>query len=792
MLQRLNRILLRESAVVLLAILCALVTAECPLNAQPICPGTTGVGNPSVLTSQNDNYRDAYNATETCLTSSAIQAGTVTIAEASFSPLLVDTPPSSTGLGTTNPIYAQPLYVAGITVHNPGQGTCSPCDMVVIATAYGSIYAYNADNGNLLWTRTGTGGTTGTNWLWYDDCHTGGAVVGGVTSTTWYVGPATPFGGIVSTPVIDSSPLSPYSQTMFVTSLCKTSAGLTQWWIHEIDIAGLTSGADVAGQDISAVQMNPSPSGTDEADDLTSGHIVLNPTNELQRTALLEVKNTGATYNPLIYVGFGSAKVENSSSTPYHGWLLGYTINSSSVIQSTPALAFAATPTGCSGGGGATQCSTGNGGTPTCDCLVPSGYQNAPNWGGHGGGIWMSGRGPAERTDSTGLSHTYVGVGNGGFQNSGATNWGESVLDFHLSSSGMPAQPSDSFTPHGGPPDCWLTNSCAPVIQLPLSTSSCAYGQTDGTCNYTMELLNENDWDMSVSGITLFDYPPSQHLAVTVDKAGFGYLLEQDDMGGFSAGDTGNLFPFQAIDTACTGAASSCHRVTSMAFYNNALYVWPYNEVLKRLQFNESGSLTGSSTIYTDSTGGIVYGSGFSTLLIPGDKLMADGCSGSSCPIVTAVVSNTQLTVSPPFSPVIPASGPISYNYTGYFVQPIRDTNPGAGTVGYPGGSLAITSNGTTSGTGVVWGLVGNEYDQENTKPANAAGYVDAYDAGTLAKVWSTYELSSFAVSYFALPTVVHATLFIPTWNITGSSSNSSCTATAPCLGVMVYEGSTN
>jgi len=764
----------------------------------PVCPPAAGAGVISVLTGQYDNYRDAHNGNETCLYSTSIQSGAVTLAEASFSPLLVDTPPASTGLEANNPIYAQPLYVSSITVLNPVKGTCKPCNMVVLATAFGSIFAYNADNGNLLWSRTGTGGRPGTNWLWADDCGATGGVVGGIPGVAApYTNPGLPFAGIVSTPVIDAAPPAPYAYTMFVTSLCKTaSPAVEQWWLHEIDLAGLASGADVAGQDISTVQIQPSVGG-----------VPMNVPNQLQRPALLEVKVPGATLNPLIYVAFGVAGgVEDDESTnPYHGWLLGYTLASSGSLAPAPALNFVATPTGCSSGGGTTQCLTGNGGAPACDCLQPSGFQNAPNWGGLGGGIWMSGKGPASRTDSTGLAHTFVGTGNGGFQNSGASNWGDSILDFHLSQAGgMPLSPSDYFTPYGGPGDCWIANNCSPAIQPTLQLTSCAYDSPgDGTCNRTVELFNEYDWDMAVSGIALFDKGTAGHYAVTVDKGGYGYLLSQDQLLGFASGDPGNLFPFAAPDTLCSSTGSTCHRATSLAFYNNTLYLWPYQEALKALHFSQSPiSPAGSPTIYTDGTGTVVTGPGcatgscpcsggscFTHSVIPGDRLIADGCSGPACPVVTSVTSDTQVTVSPAFSPPIPQSQPVPYTYSGYFVNPVRATNPAGSQVGYPGGELAVTSNGTTAGTGVVWGLIAEKNSQENRV---GSGYVSAYDAVSLKRLWSTSALSKFNLSRFAMPTVVHGSLFIPTYSITASQANASCTSAAPCVGVLVYRGAAN
>jgi len=763
----------------------------------PVCAPTTGVGNPSVLTGQYDNYRDAHNGDETCLYATALKTGAVTLAEASYSPLLVDTPPTSTGLAGNNPIYAQPLYVAGITVQHPVKGTCSPCNMVILATAFGSIFAYNADNGNLLWKRSGTGGKPGTNSLWADDCGATGGVIGGVPGKAApYIGPGLPFAGIVSTPVIDATPVSPYTYTMFVTSACQTAAPLVEeWWLHEIDLTGQASGADVAGQDISTIQIKPS-----------AGGATMNVPNQLQRPALLEVKVPGATPNPLIYVAFGVAGVEdNETSYPYHGWLLGYTVESNGALAPTPALTFSTTPTGCGVGGGTTQCPSGNGGAPACDCLQPSGFQNAPNWGGLGGGIWMSGKGPASRTDGSNVAHTFVATANGGFQVGSASNWGDSILDFHLSqAAGMPTTPSDYFTPSGGPGDCWITNTCAPVLQPPLLLSSCAYDTPgDGTCNRTVEFFNEYDWDMGVSGIALFDFGSSEHYAVTVDKGGYGYLLQQDQLQGFKAGDPGNIFPFAALDTLCTGAAHTCHRVTSLAFYNNTLYLWPYEENLKSLQFNLTPiTPAGSPAIYTDTTGGTVTGPGcatgscpcsggscFTHTVIPGDQLIANGCSGSSCPVITGVASDTELTVSPPFSQAIPKTKPVPYTYSGYFVNPVRDTNPEGSEVGYPGGSLVVTSNGIETGTGVVWALIGDNSSQET---GVGSGYAEAYDAVGLEKVWSTYGIASFELSRFAMPTVARGLLFVPTYNITASKTNPNCTSAAPCVGALVYQGAAN
>ena len=58
-----------------------------PSNAQSCASSTP----PSVLTAQYGNTRRAYNPSETVLTASCINNGTVTVKEASFSPVKVDT-----------------------------------------------------------------------------------------------------------------------------------------------------------------------------------------------------------------------------------------------------------------------------------------------------------------------------------------------------------------------------------------------------------------------------------------------------------------------------------------------------------------------------------------------------------------------------------------------------------------------------------------------------------------------------------------------------------------------------
>lgn len=393
----------------------------------------------------------------------------------------------------------------------------------------------------------------------------------------------------------------------------------------------------------------------------------------------------------------------------------------------------------------------------------------------------MSSRGPAASTLS-GTSHAFFGPGNGGFQQNNY-NWGESILDFTLSSGGMGTTPAKSFTPYGGV-----------ALSPPLGTSNCP-NEGSGDCQTTAEVLNLNDWDMATSGILLFTDSSSNNWLVTMDKAGYGYLLRQAQSWSyaFALGDSYNWFPFGAAQTLCPSlpnpAAADCHRTTSLAYFNPSggtpyLYFWPWKEQLSAYQFSNNSAQTGSGTI-SASGGTTVTGTGTSFLstFVPGDMLIAGGCTPStpgSCPIVTAIASDSSLTINQNLT----ASG--SYSYRGYFINPIYDQHPPANAVGYPGGLLAGTSNGSSSSSAVIWALVAKEVSGSYTsnEAVRTPGVLFAYDTG-LNLQW--YSSDGFCSSSFALPTAVDGKVFVPTYAI-GSGSNVCPTSGSPVTsGVLVY-----
>ena len=518
---------------------------------------------------------------------------------------------------------AQPLYVKGISI----SGTAY--NMVIAATVNGTLFAW-AEGGTLLWSRQGTTGTLGTNALYHDDC--------GTNSTPVTRHDTLQFEGVLSTPTIDASE-SQYSQpVMFVTSYCETSSGVQQWWIHEID---LTTGLDaVAAHHIGG----------------TGDFSSINESWQQQRSALLEITNSYNTTTPnLIYALFGTGVQENIVSQDYTGWVVMYTSASSGLVKQH---AYSDEPlgssglSGCTGGGmtapsGSTpslyngQCTTnsGNTGLPGCDCLVyvecpvagdtcnystgycstppntaiackASPYQFAPNWGGHGGGCWMSGNGPAATVanaiggdDSV---HVFFGCGNGGFEAfdgstpSASNDNGQSIMDFKMTATNFnQTKAFQTFTPYSPafgvgpqpPPDsvCNCTSDLGGIngtnsqpAAAPDSVCNCTGNPPTGCqpCTTTLQTLNVYDHDMAVGGVALFNDLAGNPRLVSADKAGYGYLFYQGQLCGssyndtecvaFGAGDTGS-WTFGASSSLCSGTdpAGGCDRVAGMAVFDN-------------------------------------------------------------------------------------------------------------------------------------------------------------------------------------------------------------------------------
>ena len=508
-----------------------------PLSAQINC---TASGKPCVLTGQYDNQRDAYNPNETTLVCSSqpcslrLQQVLKSTGNAPSTMLLVDPscPTCSNDLpqitvdngasfyqATANPIYAQPLYVPGMTVRSPAntKNCGSSCNMLVAATLNGTVFAWNADTGAQLWSRQGNPNQSvaNSNALWYDDC---GGGTPGVTASTVPVGQHVglsigledvrggplQFIGTVSTPVIDTTNVPPgYAAVMYVTSFCQayvnsTGQATDAWYMHEID---LSTGLDLCAGGSYDSNNQCGNGGTPQriqvsssSDPVTApcsagaagcenGVIQFYGNEQNQRPALLEVSNPNLSPNHLVYVAFGAfANSLLSPSATYHGWLLSYTTDSQGYLsRANPQGSELQFNTSTKG-----PYPMGNTDQPVCDTPTPKDVYGEPfqfgsNICGAANTIWSSTRGIAA-TNYNDLSDNsfdlFFSAANGAFQYMDANgnilssghNFGNSLLRFQFSSeNGMGLAPYQVFTPAGQQQFSWpggvFTQNCGPIVQ---------------------------------------------------------------------------------------------------------------------------------------------------------------------------------------------------------------------------------------------------------------------------------------------------------------------------------------
>jgi Malectin domain/Chitobiase/beta-hexosaminidase C-terminal domain/Legume lectin domain len=255
----------------------------------------------SVLTQHNDISRTGANTNETILTPANVNTN-------SFGKLFTYV--------VDGYVYAQPLYMPGVTM---GSGTAqagTTHNVLFIATEHDSVYALDAD-ANL---------GTNANPLWQvsllDNAH---GVPSGVTATTV---PDTdvstddilPEIGVTGTGVID-----PTTGTLYVVGKTKEN-GLYFQRLHALDIS---TGAEKFGGPVTlAASVRGNGNGS------SGGILNWDPKWENQRAALLLL-------NGIVYIAFAS----HGDNGPWHGWVLGY--NASTLTQTG---VWCSTPNGTSAG----------------------------------------------------------------------------------------------------------------------------------------------------------------------------------------------------------------------------------------------------------------------------------------------------------------------------------------------------------------------------------------------------------------------------------------------------------
>jgi hypothetical protein len=417
----------------------------------------------NVVTQHNDISRSGANNSETILTLANVNTNT-------FGKLFSQS--------VDGQIYAQPLYLAGVTVPSKGSH-----NVVFVATENDSVYAFDADN---------NGGANASP-LWritlLDAVH--GAAPGATTVPNGDVSSEDiqPVIGITGTPVIN-----PSTNTLYVVGKTKENGTYVQR-LHALDV---TTGSEKFGGPV-ALSGRVAGNGNGSS----GGTLDWDPKWENHRAGLLLLDG-------ILYLAFGA----HGDNGPWHGWILAY--NASTLKQTS------------------VWCASANG---------------------IGAGIWMSGAGlAADSGNPTGSSpggRIFLSTGNGTYDASkpytNSMDYGDSLVRLELTNGVMKV--ADAFTP--------------------LNQSA----------------LSSPDRDVAAGGVLLL---PDQsagghtHLLVEVGKEGRIYVVDRDNMGGFSSTSDNIVEEIPVNNAGQTNQNFQMGAVFGMPAYgHNTVYLWGTADNLK-------------------------------------------------------------------------------------------------------------------------------------------------------------------------------------------------------------------
>ena len=243
---------------------------------QPTATGSAQVwitDYPGMFTYHADKFRSGVNLQEFALTKSTVKSST-------FGKLF--------SRSVDGQIYAQPLYVANLTIAGAKH------NVVFVATEHSSVYAFEAD-----------GKTTSPFWK--------RSFINPSAGITTIPKPANaliaPEISISSTPVIDTS-----TSTLYVAVSTSENGSI----VHRLHALSLTSGAEKFG---GPIKIQGSVPGTYPALSV-NGRVPFVPKQHLQRPALLLL-------NGNVYIAYGS----NGDALPYNGWLFAYSAAGTGVLH---------------------------------------------------------------------------------------------------------------------------------------------------------------------------------------------------------------------------------------------------------------------------------------------------------------------------------------------------------------------------------------------------------------------------------------------------------------------------
>jgi hypothetical protein len=299
--------------------------------------------------------------------------------------------------------------------------------------------------------------------------------------------------GITSTPVIDRS--AGAHGTLYVVAMSKDATAAYHQRLHALD---LVTGAELLKGPAEIAATSPTAGG---------GASTFSPGQYEERAALLLLNGT-------LYTSWTS----HCDGTPYYGWVIAY---SASTLARTAVLNV------------------------------------APNSGGTGPAIWMSGGGPA--ADSAG--NIYLLTANGAFETTLDANGFPKSQDF-----------GNSF--------------------LKLSTAGGSLSVADYFAMYNEVAESADDEDLGSGGAMLLpDLTDStqtvRHLVIGAGKDGNIYIVNRDAMGKFNS--SGNSQIWQQVSGALVGGVFS-----TPAYFNGTVYYGDVGGTLKA--FTVSGAKLPAAT----------------------------------------------------------------------------------------------------------------------------------------------------------------------------------------------------
>ncbi len=247
------------------------------------------VGQVAVTTYLYDNYHSGLNTKETTLTPSNVN-------EVKFGRRLK--------LPVTGYVYAQPLYVPGVTINGTSH------NVVYVVTEHDQVYAFDAHTGALLWQKNFLISSVGTKHI-YPIADTDVDCNGYGNNEI----------GISSTPVIDLS-----TNQMYVLAATKEVFNGVTTFYNRLHILDISTGAEKSSGAFFGAPIRAKVAGTGSGS--VDGYISFDPTLANQRASLTLA-------NGMVFATWGAY----CDAGNFHGWLMAFDkllLRPSGVLLTTP------------------------------------------------------------------------------------------------------------------------------------------------------------------------------------------------------------------------------------------------------------------------------------------------------------------------------------------------------------------------------------------------------------------------------------------------------------------------